>query len=90
MWSLGILTYQLLMGYTPYQFTGSLKELEDDIYNGMIHFDKFIPDEGRHFIFNLLQPNPKKRLTLKAAKEHKFLKGAENERLNKWWKCKCN
>ena len=56
------------MGETPYPFNDSLKELEDSIYNGMIRFDKFIPDEGRHFILNLLQTNPRKRLTLKAAK----------------------
>ena len=56
------------MGATPFSFNEDFQELENDIYNGSINFDKFMPDDGRSFIMSLLQINPKKRLTLKEAK----------------------
>lgn len=64
LWSLGILTYELLTGETPYTYEDNTSELLEEIYNGFISFDEVFPDYVRHFIMNLLQPNPRKRFTL--------------------------
>ena len=56
------------MGETPYTYENSIVQLLDQIYNGFISLDEVFPDYVKHFIMNLLQPNPSKRLTLKQVK----------------------
>lgn len=70
MWSLGIVTYELLMGETPYPFENNIKKLVDEIFSGYLNFDDSFPEYSLNFIMNLLEPNPKKRLTLDQAKNH--------------------
>lgn len=90
MWSLGILTYELLIGETPFRFEGNIKSLVDEIYSGYVSFDEDFPEDARHFIFNLLQTNPKKRLTIEAASEHPFLNDDIGNINEEWWRCKCH
>ena len=89
MWSLGILTYELLMGETPFQYEGKIKKLLNEIYSGYVPFDKDFPEDARNFTFNLLQANPKKRLTIKEAREHPFLTDETTNIDEEWWRCKC-
>lgn len=74
-WSLGILAYELMMGYTPYYYEDdNIEELLESMYGGYISFDEDLPSECKHFIFNLLQTNPSKRMKLEQIKQHKFFK----------------
>ena len=52
------------MGRTPYAFHNNIDDLIEEIYGGYICFDSDYPAYCKHFIFNLLQTNPRKRLTL--------------------------
>jgi serine/threonine protein kinase len=61
------------MGYTPYEFDGEdINGLLESIYDGYIDFSQTLPQECRHFVFNLLQTNPNKRMTLQQIKAHSF------------------
>ena len=68
MWALGVLAYELLMGHTPYSFNEDIEELVEEMYGGHTGFDEHYPCHCRHLIFNLLQTNPQKRLSIKKIK----------------------
>ncbi|XP_076233538.1 cGMP-dependent protein kinase 1 isoform X2 [Calliopsis andreniformis] len=62
-WALGVLTYELLVGRTPFQ-NANLRETYERILEG---FDEslwlhFVKNSARHFVESLLQDNPIKRL----------------------------
>lgn len=64
-----------MMGYTPYQYDDKdIDGLVENIYEGYMSFDPSLPNECRHFVFNLLQTNPNKRMSLDKVKEHLFFK----------------
>ena len=75
-WSLGVITYELLTGKNP--FIGSNSK---DIYNAIMEGKYTLPKnfvisfELIRFMSKLLQYNPEKRLNLSQIKEHPFLKG---------------
>ena len=66
MWSLGVITYTLLCGYSPFR-SESLPELIDECSNGRVIFHerywKDVSKDAKIFIGDLLQPNPKDRPT---------------------------
>jgi calcium/calmodulin-dependent protein kinase I len=78
MWSLGVITYTLLCGYSPFR-SENVADLIDECRNGKIVFHgrywKDVSDEARAFILNLLQPNPAKRLTSEEALQDVWLTG---------------
>jgi serine/threonine protein kinase len=77
------------MGYTPYEFDGEdIESLLESIYGGYLNFEESLPKECRHFVFNLLQTNPKKRMSLEQAREHNFFRNIQEERLSGLG-CKC-
>ena len=76
MWSLGVLTYELLTGTSPF-FGASTKETLEHIVNpnwpklvealaGMSH-------DAKHFIQRLLLPDPKDRMTAEQALSHAWI-----------------
>lgn len=75
-WSLGVITYELITGKDP--FIGNNSK---DIYNAIMEGKYTLPKnlvisfELIKFMNKLLQYNPKKRLNLSEIKEHPFLKG---------------
>ena len=78
MWSLGVITYTLLCGYSPFR-SESLVELVDECQNGRIVFHgrywKDVSQDAKDFIEDLLQPEPEDRSTSGAALKHVWLSG---------------
>ena len=73
LWSLGIITYELLAGITPFydpEITITKKRI--------LSCDYVLPDEmhvdGKHLITHLLQYDRQKRLTIPNVFEHKFIR----------------
>lgn len=66
MWSLGVITYTLLCGYSPFR-SESLPELIEECQNGRVIFHerywKDVSKDAKLFIGLLLQPNPDDRPT---------------------------
>ncbi|KAI1465705.1 calcium/calmodulin-dependent protein kinase 1 [Daldinia caldariorum] len=78
MWSLGVITYTLLCGYSPFR-SENLQDLIDECSNGKVVFHerywRDVSDDAKDFIMHLLQPNPDKRWTSKQALRHPWLSG---------------
>jgi calcium/calmodulin-dependent protein kinase I len=78
MWSLGVITYTLLCGYSPFR-SENLNDLVDECRSGKIIFHerywKDVSKDGKVFILTLLQVDPKRRATSKEALKHTWLKG---------------
>lgn len=66
MWSLGVITYTLLCGYSPFR-SETLNDLIDECQSGRIIFHerywKDVSPDAKEFIRGLLQPDPRKRPT---------------------------
>ncbi|MCJ1298486.1 hypothetical protein MMC08_001276 [Hypocenomyce scalaris] len=78
MWSLGVITYTLLCGYSPFRSEG-LADLIEECRNGRIVFHerywKDVSKDAKDFITRLLQPDPSKRPTSEKALQHVWLSG---------------
>lgn len=78
MWSLGVITYTLLCGYSPFR-SENLQELIEECRNGRIVFHgrywKDVSSEAKDFILALLQPDPENRLTSEEALQDVWLSG---------------
>ena len=64
MWSMGVITYTLLCGYSPFR-SENLADLIEECKNGRVIFHerywKEVSKEAKEFITLLLQPDPNKR-----------------------------
>ena len=64
MWSMGVITYTLLCGYSPFR-SENLNDLIDECKNGRVIFHerywKDVSRDAKEFITSLLQPDPNKR-----------------------------
>ncbi|KAF7508123.1 hypothetical protein GJ744_009564 [Endocarpon pusillum] len=78
MWSLGVITYTLLCGYSPFR-SENLGDLVDECRSGKIIFHerywKDVSRDAKAFILTLLQVDPRRRATSKEALKHTWLKG---------------
>ncbi|KAI1642419.1 calcium/calmodulin-dependent protein kinase 1 [Daldinia loculata] len=78
MWSLGVITYTLLCGYSPFR-SENLQDLIDECSNGKVVFHerywRDVSDDAKDFIMRLLQPNPEDRWSSKQALKHPWLSG---------------
>ncbi|EFQ99907.1 CAMK/CAMK1 protein kinase [Nannizzia gypsea CBS 118893] len=78
MWSMGVITYTLLCGYSPFR-SESLNDLIEECRSGRIIFHerywKDVSKDAKEFILTLLQPDPTLRATSEQALEHRWLKG---------------
>lgn len=76
-WSVGVVTYTLLCGYSPFRaenVTDFLDEVEDN--NPVIFHERYwshITEDARFFILKLLQTNPQNRLTAEELLQDKWL-----------------
>ena len=76
-WSLGILLYELLMGYSPFKD----KTTKNTIVNIKLHelkFDKEISEECKDLINKLLEVNKEKRINIKDILTHNFIKNNQS------------
>jgi len=78
MWSMGVITYTLLCGYSPFR-SENLADLIEECKNGRLIFHerywKDVSKDAKEFITLLLQPNPDKRPTSEDALKHVWLSG---------------
>ena len=69
MWSLGVITYTLLCGYSPFR-SENLQDLIDECSNARVIFHdrywKDVSNDAKDFIGHLLQPDAEDRSTSKA------------------------
>ncbi|KAG8183020.1 hypothetical protein JTE90_017107 [Oedothorax gibbosus] len=74
-WGVGVLTYILLSGFSP--FVGdSEKETRDNVLYVRYHFDhlyKEVTPEATHFLMQLFKRTPQKRPTAEECQENKWL-----------------
>jgi len=78
MWSMGVITYTLLCGYSPFR-SENLQDLIDECSNAQIVFHerywRDVSDDAKNFILHLLQPDPDDRWTSQQALSHPWLSG---------------
>lgn len=78
MWSMGVITYTLLCGYSPFR-SENLADLVEECKSGRIIFHerywKDVSKDAKEFILTLLQPEPKRRATSQDALKHIWLTG---------------
>lgn len=68
MWSLGVITYTLLCGYSPFR-SENLRDLLDECLTGSVVFHerywRGVSDDAKDFIRSLIVPEPERRATSK-------------------------
>ncbi|KAJ6446311.1 calcium/calmodulin-dependent protein kinase [Purpureocillium lavendulum] len=78
MWSLGVITYTLLCGYSPFR-SENLRDLLHECTSSQVVFHerywKDVSDDGKDFILKLIVPEPECRWTSKQALGHIWLTG---------------
>ncbi|RPB13766.1 Pkinase-domain-containing protein [Morchella conica CCBAS932] len=78
LWSLGVITYTLLCGYSPFR-SENMEELVEECNKGRIIFHerywKGVSKDAKLFIGSLLQTNPDDRPSSAEALKHTWLKG---------------
>jgi len=78
MWSMGVITYTLLCGYSPFR-SENLPDLIEECRSGRIVFHerywKDVSKDAKEFILTMLNPDPHKRVTSPQALQHSWLKG---------------
>lgn len=78
MWSLGVITYTLLCGYSPFR-SENLQDLIEECSSAKVVFHerywKDVSGDAKQFINMLLQANPDRRATSQEALQHPWLSG---------------
>lgn len=78
MWSLGVITYTLLCGYSPFR-SENISDLITECRNGHIQFHerywRDVSADAKDFINTLLTPDQIKRATAEEALQHRWLSG---------------
>ncbi|KAF2716487.1 Ca2+/calmodulin-dependent protein kinase [Polychaeton citri CBS 116435] len=78
MWSLGVITYTLLCGYSPFR-SESLADLIEETRHGRVVFHerywKDVSPQAKAFILSLLKPDPQERATSRTALKDPWIGG---------------
>ena len=80
-WSLGILLYEMIHGYSPFRPNKphfNEKDVMENIINHNINFAKKVSDECKKLIYGLLDPNINKRYKVEDIFNSEFVKRYEN------------
>lgn len=90
-WCLGVLTYEFLCGRPPFESNDQQKTYER-ITTLQFTFPEYMGDLAKDFISKLLVLQPKKRMQLKEAAEHDWIKRfaiTENDTNYRCSNCNC-
>ncbi|KAG0231883.1 hypothetical protein BGX31_005330 [Mortierella sp. GBA43] len=83
MWAVGVITYFLLCGYTPFDRQNSMDEmqaiLKAEYQFGPIEYWQGVSETAKSFINGLLTVDPSKRMTAHEALAHPWMKQVEQE-----------
>lgn len=61
-WSLGILIFEMLCGFTPFWDSGSPMKIYENIVHGRVKYPPFLVPEARDLLSQLITPDLTKRL----------------------------
>ncbi|WEW57091.1 cAMP-dependent protein kinase catalytic subunit [Emydomyces testavorans] len=61
-WSLGILIFEMLCGFTPFWDSGSPMKIYENIVNGLVKYPSFLVPDARDLLSQLITPDLTKRL----------------------------
>ncbi|KAJ3259763.1 hypothetical protein HK104_006905 [Borealophlyctis nickersoniae] len=77
LWSIGVITYTVLVGYPPFDYAEDFADLVDGITHGRWKFDSpywdQISEDAKDFIKRLMQLKPNDRATAREAMLHPWL-----------------
>jgi len=76
-WSLGVVFYQLLLGYHPFYHTDQ-SIMFHNIKNGIFQKNYHVNDEVHDFLFKLISIDPEKRLSASEALQHSLITQYDN------------
>lgn len=78
MWSMGVITYTLLCGYSPFR-SETLQDLIRECSDAQVVFHerywKDVSEQAKEFILTLINPDPEARATSEQALNHLWLSG---------------
>ena len=83
-WSLGILLYEMIHGYSPFRPNKpkfNEKEVMENIKNHNLIFGKTVSDECKQLIYHLLDPDINKRYSVEDIYNSEFVKKYERIQL---------
>jgi calcium/calmodulin-dependent protein kinase I len=78
MWSLGVITYTLLCGYSPFRSENLKDLLMECTQNTVVFHERYwrdVSDDAKDFILRLIVPDQNKRWTSEQAMKHSWLSG---------------
>ncbi|KAL4203000.1 hypothetical protein AMTRI_Chr02g266330 [Amborella trichopoda] len=73
LWSCGVILFVLLVGYLPFD-DRNLAVLYHKIFKGDVHIPKWLSPGARNLIRQILNPNPKTRMTVAEIKDDDWFK----------------
>eukprot|EP00933_Yihiella_yeosuensis_P073731 TRINITY_DN82469_c0_g1_i1.p1 TRINITY_DN82469_c0_g1~~TRINITY_DN82469_c0_g1_i1.p1 ORF type:complete len:550 (+),score=99.13 TRINITY_DN82469_c0_g1_i1:42-1691(+) len=73
MWSLGVILYILLSGIPPFEDEGLYEQITEGKYEFDVREWTTVSPEAKELVRSLMTVNPKARLTIKQALDHKWL-----------------
>jgi calcium/calmodulin-dependent protein kinase I len=82
-WAIGVITYFLLCGYTPFDRDSNLEEmqaiLQADYSFTPVEYWRNVSQQAREFIKRCLTIDPRLRMTAHQALQHPWIKGSLND-----------
>lgn len=83
-WCLGVLTYELLTGKTPFLVKGPREEVKKIIVKNILEVNISFPNDfpilAKNFILGVLKRRPEERMTIKEMLNHEWLDLSKNNR----------
>lgn len=73
-WGVGILCYELCTGHAPFEEAKTKQETYSKILSVEMKFPRHLSNEVKDFIRSILIVKPEKRMTLKQALSHEWLR----------------
>jgi serine/threonine protein kinase len=72
-WALGVLLYELLHGFAPFEGE-TVAEVREAMLQGEIHIDPELSNNVQNLIFNILKVDPNERISIENIKTHPWMR----------------